>query len=269
VSNETYDIYFSGKLMKDSNPEQVKRKIGVMFKLEGKGLEKLFSGKSIPIKKGVEMDRAIKYRVAFRDAGGLVDIVPAGEPPPTAKPSPKSRPTAERPDEEQPQVESSPDKTHLDLAEQTPLESSAALSVPKIPIPNYGLSDAKEFDLSDCNPEVTPQAIPDISALELNKPGITLDNSLEPEPLEIDTTELSLDAPGVTLINEPATQAPKINTEDLTLNPANEGSLEAYQTPVEAVPLPNIDHLKIAAAAAANEDKSEGKAKFTLPDDDD
>ena len=82
MSLDTYDVYFSGATLKDADPAEAKRKVGAIFKLEGEKLERLFSGKPIPIKRGVDMDQAVKYRVAFRDAGALVDIVPAGQPDP-------------------------------------------------------------------------------------------------------------------------------------------------------------------------------------------
>ncbi|PVV15187.1 MAG: hypothetical protein B6D72_02530, partial [gamma proteobacterium symbiont of Ctena orbiculata] len=81
MTADTYDVYFSGAIIKNNEPAEVKRKIGAVFKLEGEKLDRLFSGKPVPIKRGIDMDRAIKFRVTFRDAGALVDIVPAGDPP--------------------------------------------------------------------------------------------------------------------------------------------------------------------------------------------
>ncbi|MES9940464.1 MAG: hypothetical protein ABW104_10225 [Candidatus Thiodiazotropha sp. 6PLUC2] len=257
MSLETYDVYFSGALLKDSDPEKVKRKIGAMFKLEGDRLERLFSGKPMPIKRGVDMDRAIKFRVAFRDAGGLVDIVPAGQPAPLPKP-----PAAARPQQTQTAPTAATTET-LTLADG-PLEVPEEPPHREIIAPDYPLSSNEGFDLSDCTTETVPQKIPDISALDLTKPGALLDETEEPEPLEIDTTALELDSSDDNLDDQTPPEPPIIDTNDLSLSAANQGSLEDCQTPVEAAPIPNLDHLKIIEG---DEKESQGKAQFKISED--
>jgi hypothetical protein len=257
VSIERYDVYFSGALIKGHEPEKVKRKIGAMFKLEGDRLERLFRGKPVAIKHGVDMERAIKFRVAFRDAGGLVDIVPAGEPAPQPKP---------KPPKPQPEQHARPETTKatetLTLVDG-PMQPPPEPPQREINVPDFQLS-AEGFDLSDCTPKVTPQTIPDISALDLTKAGSQLDDTAEPEPLKIDTTALDFDTSGDNLEEQTPPKPPAINTDDLSLSPANQGSLEDSQPPQEAAPLPNLDHLKIVES---EEKKTEGKAKFKLSDD--
>jgi hypothetical protein len=273
MSLETYDVYFSGATLKNADPAEAKRKIGAMFKLEGEKLERLFSGKPIPIKRGVDMDQAVKFRVAFRDAGALVDIVPAGQPAPkpAAKPTPAPRPAAPpAATAATPQAAASvsrpttPRDTGLSLADG-PLPATAEHPVEPVPVPDYGLSAPKDFTLSDCTPPVEPAPIPDTSALDLDKAGTLIDESPAPQPLEIDTEALELDDPGTTLI-EPEEVAPaQIDTDQLTLSAANEGSLEGYQKPLEPAPLPNIDHLQLDEAKEKS--KAQGKARFVIADD--
>ncbi|MEN8179711.1 MAG: hypothetical protein ABFS39_14000 [Pseudomonadota bacterium] len=226
MSFETYDVYFSGKLMKDQDLQAVQNKIGAMFKLEGLKLQRLFSGQPVAIKKGIDMEQAVEYRVAFRDAGALVDIRPTGTPqqqPPTpAKPGKESGP-------------------------QTPLT----------------LSPPNSFDLSDCSAPVTPRPIPDISSLELAKPGIILDEIPSPAPLEIDTEDLELDKPGVILGPSIPQPSVEIDIGDLQLKPANPGNLEEFQPQVDKLPLPNIDHLGFAE----QDEKPTGKAAFKISED--
>jgi hypothetical protein len=255
---ESYDVYFSGVLIKGSDPETVKRKVGAIFKLEGERLDRLFSGKPVPIKRGIDMDRAIKYRVAFRDAGGLVDIVPAGQPAPTPKPPP-----AERPEQRQPPQTAKPVET-LTLADG-PLESPPEPPHRDVVAPDFSLSK-EGFDLSDCAPEVTPQVIPDISDLDLTKPGSQLDETKQPEPLQIDTSALDLDTSEHDLQQQPPAPTPNIDTGSLSLSPAKQGTLEDCQEEVEPAAIPNLDHLKIIESGEQQK-KSEGKAKFKLSDD--
>jgi hypothetical protein len=270
MSGEIYDVYFSGAIIKDNDPAEVKRKIGAIFKLQGEKLDRLFSGKPIPIKKGIDMDRAIKFRVTFRDAGGLVDIVPAGDQPPTPQPSQPPRPA--------PQARVTPTDSRQASSELTfadgPMEPAADTDADTTPItvPAYDLSSAQGFDLSDCTPTVEPAEIPDISALDMEKAGSTLDESPQPQPLTIDTSALELDKPGVTLIEESPPARPDIDTADLSMTPANQGSLEDCQTPVEAVPIPNIDHLKMdtpeqAPSKGPKHKAPREKATFKIADD--
>jgi hypothetical protein len=270
MSDDIYDVYFSGAIIKDNDPAEVKRKIGAVFKLQGEKLDRLFSGKPIPIKKGVDMDRAIKFRVTFRDAGGLVDIVPAGNPPPAPKPAQPPRPA---PQARVPAADAQQVSSELTLAEG-PMEPAADSSadIPPIAVPDYDLSSTQGFDLSDCTPPVEPAEIPDISSLDMEKPGSTLNESPEPEPLAIDTSALALDKPGVTLIEASPSVPPDIDTADLSMTPANQGSLEDCQTPVEAAPIPNIDHLKMVKPEQASSQDPEqkapqGKATFKIAED--
>jgi hypothetical protein len=268
MSAETYDVYFSGAILKDADSAEVKRKIGAMFKLEGDKLERLFSGQPRQIKRGIDMDQAIRFRVAFRDAGALVDIVPAGEPPPdpaaraAAKPRPEQPlPPAGQTPESRP---SEPATSGLTLADG-PLPVPPQPPAPPIQAPDYGLSAPKEFNLSDCAPPVEPAPLPDISALDLDKAGVIIDESPSPQPLEIDIEALMLDAPGTTLIETEEVAPPQIDTDRLSMSAPNEGSLEEFQKPVPPAPLPDIGHLHLEEAEAKA--KPQGKAKFTIAED--
>lgn len=209
MSFETYNIYFSGNIMKGQNPEEVRKKIGTLFKLDGAKLDRLFSGQPMPIKKNINMDQAVKYRLAFREAGALLDIRPAGidQPPPASSPRPGRAP-----------------------------ETQESLT----------LSPPNNFDLSDCTVPVTPQEIPDISDLTLDTPGSILDEGDSVEPLEIDTDALELAKSGMTLDQAVPQPAVDIDTSTLELDPANQGSLEEYRQTLDPVPLPDIDHLNLA-----------------------
>jgi hypothetical protein len=238
MSFDTYNVFFSGQIMKNHDPETVKKQIGAIFKLEGEKLDRLFSGQPVAIKKNIDMDQAVKFRLLFRDAGALVDIQPISEP--------------------------SPQKTDTGISKPEP-------ATPPSDEGGLSLSPAKSHDLSDCAPQVTPQTIPDISGIALDKPGVTLDETPALKALEIDTHELSLDDSGDPLhISEPA-KTLEINTSSLSLSPPREGSLEAYKTAVEPQQIPNIDHLQLIESVAETSGESVPKpavkARFTLPDD--
>ena len=221
MSFDTYDVYFAGGIMKGHDAAEVKKKLGALFKFEGARLDRLFSGEPVAIKKGINMDQAVNYRVVFRQAGALVDIRPVAS------------------------------------AQQPPAVAAAPGGVLSVSAPN-------NFDLSDCAPAVPPQPIPDISALELDKPGAILDESVPVPPLEIDIAELELDEPGVTLDETGPTAAPSdIDIQELTLQPANQGSLEDCQKTLPPSPIPNIDHLELEDKEA----KITARARIELSED--
>ena len=169
MSTERYDIFFSGKIIEGQDDAEVRTKIGQMFKAGPQQLERLFSGKPIKVKSGIDLDNAVKYRVAFRDAGALVDIKPAAS---DAEASPQQPAPSES-------AESKPDTPAK--AAPPPTEAEDIILLP----PNTG-------SLIDCAPEVIPTPIPDISGIDVANVGATIDESEPPPPANIDTEGLTL-----------------------------------------------------------------------------
>jgi hypothetical protein len=206
MSFETYNVFFSGQIMQDRDPTEVRRKVGKLFKLEGAKLERMFSGQPVAIKRHVDMELAMQYRVAFRQAGALVDIHPAARAP--AEPN---------------------------AAAGSATNHGAAQGL--------SLSAPRAYDLSDCAPALAPQELPDISRMCMHEPGVILDTSQPAEPLQIDTEGWQLDRPGVELDESEPTPTALIDTSALTLNPANQGSLAEFERVVTPAKLPIIEHL--------------------------
>lgn len=159
---QKFDIHFSGRLLENASPEAAKAAIGKLFKLQGEALERLFSGSPVRIKKDVDAEKAGRYRAAFREAGALIEVVPAGAPP--SVPAPASA---------------------QDAGAKTAAKEEQGLQL--LP-PGTG-------SLQDCAVPVTPRAIPDISWMELDLPGALLDEKPVTPPAHIDTSSLSMSAP--------------------------------------------------------------------------
>ena len=70
-----YNLYFDGKIQEDKSIDQVKANLSKIFKKDLQTIEKLFSGKSILLKKGLSKDMALKYRSAFQRAGAKCRFV--------------------------------------------------------------------------------------------------------------------------------------------------------------------------------------------------
>ncbi len=168
MSFEQYDIFFSGQLIDGSDETVARSKLATLFKLPLERVEHLFSGKPVAVKRGVDMDTAVKYRTAFRDAGALIEIKPITD-------------TATAGAASIPDVPPTPAPT---AAPSDPSEQAqSALS----------LSPANTGTLEGFAPKVVPVEIGDISQISMAAVGSTIDESEPPPPLEIDTSALSIE----------------------------------------------------------------------------
>ena len=152
---DAYDIFFSGKLMDGHSEAGVKERIGRLLKLNPAQLEHLFSGRPVRIKSGVDEETATRYRIAFRDAGALLEILPAAA------------------------------QSENRAATTEPKESSS-------PDGSLTLLPPRTGSLIDCAPKVAAQPLPDISALSLSAQDRYLDESEQAPPLAIDISALSM-----------------------------------------------------------------------------
>lgn len=89
MSEELFEIAFSGQIKEDADLEQVKAKVGVMFKADAGKLAQLFSGKRMVIKKNIDQATANKYKTALGNAGAVCEVKSLSVPvPQTAQPVP-------------------------------------------------------------------------------------------------------------------------------------------------------------------------------------
>ncbi len=67
----SYSVVFSGKTVDGFPLQQVKENLGRLFKLEAGQLERIFSGKPVALKKGLQKAEALKLRNSLAKAGAL------------------------------------------------------------------------------------------------------------------------------------------------------------------------------------------------------
>jgi hypothetical protein len=70
-----FEVVFQGNIASGANPDEVKAKIGALFKVNDAQLARLFSGQRVVIKSGLDEATATKYRMAIEKAGALCEIV--------------------------------------------------------------------------------------------------------------------------------------------------------------------------------------------------
>ncbi|MGD2119750.1 MAG: hypothetical protein PVG66_15435 [Chromatiales bacterium] len=249
MSDQLFDIYFSGQLLPGNELAEVRAKIGKLFKASDKMLDQLFSGKPVKIKKAVDMDKAVKYRVSFRDIGALVEIRPAQEAataaagiPDVAPAKPAATPTAASATASKPAASD----TDAELAMPGAIMDDTPRPPPaQIDTGSLSMGEANQGSLEEFATPVEPAPLPDISALDISSSTAPLDETPAPEPLEIDISELDIDNSERPLDNTPAAEEPAIDISELSAEPANSGSLEEFSIRPDPVPLPDISKLSL------------------------
>lgn len=75
MSQETYEIAFSGQIAEGADLHQVKANIAKMFKADDAKIAQLFSGARVVIKKNIDLQTAEKYQAAMNNAGAICELV--------------------------------------------------------------------------------------------------------------------------------------------------------------------------------------------------
>lgn len=157
---QTFDVYFLGQMLPDTDPASVRRNVAALFKVSDDSAARLFSGKPLRVKQNIDAEAASRYRAAFRNAGALIEIVPAGAAPPEAAdvvtPAPAGSDTSVTTDD------------GISLAAPGAIMDSTP-PPPAAEIDTSGLSaqPPNSGSLEDCRIEKEPYPIPDISHLKI------------------------------------------------------------------------------------------------------
>ena len=166
---QTFDVYFLGEMLPDADPAIVRQGVARLFKVQESAVDRLFSGKPLRVKQGLDADTASRYRGAFREIGALVQIVPTGSPPPPAKLLVEDREPAVQAAGLAPAAQPAPgDAGNFSLAEPGAiLDHTPPPPAAQIDISSLQALPANTGSLEDCKVDKPPQPIPDISHLKL------------------------------------------------------------------------------------------------------
>ncbi len=74
MSDELFEVAFSGEIRSGENLEDVKARVGKMFNADESKVAQLFSGNRIVIKKNIDQQTAAKYKAALKKAGAGCEI---------------------------------------------------------------------------------------------------------------------------------------------------------------------------------------------------
>lgn len=187
MSEELYEVAFSGVIIEGADIEQVKAKVGAMFKADAAKLAHLFSGKRVVIKRDIDQATANKYKSALTNAGAVCEVkslseVVSSAPEPVVKPEEKSV------------VKAAP-------KEVTRVSSVDVPAAPKTAPLGITADDISDLDISvapvgsDMQSEIKEVKAPefDISGLDMAAPGSDLGEIKKDDaPPPPDTTGLKM-----------------------------------------------------------------------------
>jgi hypothetical protein len=74
MDESLYAVTFSGEIQEGARLDEVKARIGKMFKADEVTIARLFSGRRIVIKENLSAEAADKYSIAFTKAGAICDL---------------------------------------------------------------------------------------------------------------------------------------------------------------------------------------------------
>lgn len=95
--SETFSVVVTGKIADGFALADAKSQVGQLFKLSPEKVERLFSGKPVAIRRGIDKPQAMKLRAALAKTG-VIAVIKASSPEPqqaAVKPAPRAEQAAE------------------------------------------------------------------------------------------------------------------------------------------------------------------------------
>lgn len=234
MSQNTFEVVFSGKLVEGAAPEKVKANVAALFKVEVAKVERLFSGAAVSIKKGIDEATAKKYQMALHRAGAITRVVnrAAVASDATAKQAPAPAETQAKPASPAATPSAADSGLQKSVVKQAPAGvgelGTATIDAPgtvlvehqDIPEPHI---DTSGLQLDQPGAELTeheevPEPEFDLSGISLGEEDELLGEETPFEPLQVDVSGLDMDEPGVRLKEHEEVPEPKIDTSKLSLD---------------------------------------------------
>ncbi|MGQ9660365.1 MAG: hypothetical protein ACUVT0_09860 [Thermochromatium sp.] len=197
MSQDRFDILFDGTLQPGADPHLVRKRLMSAFKLDAAGIERLFVGKTVAVKRGVDLSTAARYQRVFEAAGAMVTLRalatedgPASHPPQPSVVDESAAAAVSAPHAQRPEPPPA-DHTGFDSATATAslsaeggfefLERPPSDKMPDLDLSHLSLVSHPDWSLADCDRPPAPTHIPDISHLRLEP--------IEPTPNDDSTAQ--------------------------------------------------------------------------------
>lgn len=274
MSNQDFDIIFRGDIVFGHQLADVKLRLQQLFKADAAKVDALFSGRPVPLKRGLDLASAEKYKEALTRAGAQVDIVAAGEtkpvsapvarptPSPTATPVPAAAPLSLA---QRLELQAAADKEAAEKAalkrEQEEREQAARDAAqgvkPGTAPSSWSLAPVGSYMLQPTEHAIAESAAIDTSTMSLRpaEAGNILDaNELPPEPVAtVIAPNFEVAEAGTDLVRaDEKMELPllEIELEDWGLADLGEDLISATEKPQIAIPVIHIPDVGLAPAGA-------------------
>ncbi|SDT95868.1 hypothetical protein [Halopseudomonas salegens] len=180
-----FQVVFQGEIQAGVDAELARSAVGQLFQLSDGNLERLFSGKRIVIKQGLDAATADKYRQAIERAGAVCVVEPMAsetDAAPTAKPASEAPASAESAEESA--------GTASKGSKLEPRDSFMA-AFTEVDAPDYDIAPVGS-DLQEQYRDYTPLDI-DLAALSLAPVGSDMGEMKKDQTADVpDTSHLKL-----------------------------------------------------------------------------
>lgn len=175
MSDELFEVAFSGEIRAGENPEDVKARVGKMFNADESKIAQLFSGKRIVIKKNIDQQTAAKYEVALNKAGAECEVNPMAA----------IKPAAAEPE--------TPPAREIDYGDIAPPPQTDPLGISVDQIEDLSATIAPVGSALQDNIKQPEEPQIDISGFEVAPVGSSIGSEKkEPDPPPPDTSGLSM-----------------------------------------------------------------------------
>lgn len=162
MADQRYDLSYRGLLGPGADPEETRQRLGAIFKLTESGLERLFTGKPVIVKRDVDAATAAQFERLFAQAGAQLTVVPVetDAPRPALDPVPLG-------------VDESAQGPAIDISGLSLAPPGGVLEEPppsvslEMDISYLSLVPGDDWTLEDCELPPTPIPLPDLSYLTL------------------------------------------------------------------------------------------------------
>lgn len=247
---DNYSVIFRGDIVLGKNLVDVKQKLAQLFKVDDARIERLFTGKPVPLKANTSLTQAKKYQAILNQVGIVTSVIDNSIADITStinkvseKPFSKKTTTASF------TLISNDDKSAASAETSTPYNKSSTTVASTT---DFSLAPVGS-DLLDDKQQAsdTPVDTAHISLSPQEGNIVKEDERIEPLPVTIDLDSLQWDIAdaGETLLNESERvqiEPLNIDTDDLSISDVGGALLkEEDRQPVEEVDV-DISHIKLA-----------------------
>jgi hypothetical protein len=163
VSDQRFDLSYSGVMRPGADPVQARRLLTDAFRLSDQDAARLFSGRPMLIKRGVDAATAARVEQVFARAGAVLTVRPVADPDAQvgsgAAVPPGTLVTSRDPDLAASRLTLAPPG---ELIDHSPVPTPPALDLSRL-----SLVPGDDWTLADCTPPPAKIPVPDTSRLSL------------------------------------------------------------------------------------------------------